>query len=290
MVENGDIPAFRRNTAEFHSFVEIVRFSAYGYFPRAMLVAIESAEGQLGLAEQHWNEYNAKLPAGSANAIANSVTQLALIRYLQGRAVELKPMWGAIVAQFPAIPAYAAYFALIYALNDETVDAETIVDNLTADNLSSIPRDFLWKPTMWMLGEACADVQRRDSAVVLYDALIPFATANAAIIHTVPLGSMARVVARLATVLERYDEAEQHFEEALAANDRMGFHAWTAWTRLNYGEMLLRRDRPGDRDRAVALLTEALAFAKESGMQKVQRDTEQLLASCPTACYPRIEM
>ena len=59
---------------------------------------------------------------------------------------------------------------------------------------------------------------------------------------------MARVVGRLATLLERYDEAEQHFETALASNEQHGFHAWTAWTRLNYGDMLLRRNRPGDRD------------------------------------------
>jgi hypothetical protein len=43
--------------------------------------------------------------------------------------------------------------------------------------------------------------------------------------------------------------------------------------------MLLRRDRPGDRERAVALLRQAHGFAKQSGMGKVERDSEQLLAS-----------
>ena len=103
----------------------------------------------------------------------------------------------------------------------------------------------------------------------------PTAHTNATLAYIVAWGSMARVVGRLATVLERYDEAEQHFEEALASNERQGFHAWTAWTRLNYGEMLLRRNRPGDRERAIALLQQALDFAKESGMGKVAR----LLAS-----------
>jgi tetratricopeptide (TPR) repeat protein len=88
---------------------------------------------------------------------------------------------------------------------------------------------------------------------------------------------MARVVGRLATLLERYDEAEQHFEQALVANDKMGFQAWTAMTRLNYGDMLLRRNRSGDRDRAVALLQQAHDFAKQSGMGKVERDSEALL-------------
>jgi hypothetical protein len=43
--------------------------------------------------------------------------------------------------------------------------------------------------------------------------------------------------------------------------------------------MLLRRNRPGDRERAVALLQQAHDFAKESGMGKVERDSEQLLGS-----------
>jgi tetratricopeptide (TPR) repeat protein len=98
-------------------------------------------------------------------------------------------------------------------------------------------------------------------------------------VNVIAYGSIARVVGRLATLLERYDEAEQHFETALASNERQGFHAWTAWTRLNYGDMLLRRSRHGDRDRAVALLQQALAFAKESGMGKVERDSERLLTA-----------
>ena len=39
-----------------------------------------------------------------------------------------------------------------------------------------------------------------------------------------------------------------------------------------------QRDGREDRDRAVALLREALSFASEAGMGKVQRDAERLLA------------
>ena len=99
---------------------------------------------------------------------------------------------------------------------------------------------------------------------------------------------VAARVGRLAALLERLDQAEQHFERALTANDRMGFHAWTAWTRLNYGDMLLRRAssnaaHPNDRERAVALLNEALSFAREAGMGKVERDAERLLAEAGSA-------
>ena len=113
----------------------------------------------------------------------------------------------------------------------------------------------------------------------MYDALLPYDLTNASLSSIQTYGSVARALGRLAAILERWDEAEQHFETALAENDRTGFHACTAWTRLNYGDMLLRRGRPEDRDRAVALLQEALSFAREAGMGKVQRDAERLLGS-----------
>jgi hypothetical protein len=49
-------------------------------------------------------------------------------------------------------------------------------------------------------------------------------------------------------------------------------------TRLDYADMLFRRNAPGDREKAQELLGQALAFAQESGMGKVQRDSERLLA------------
>ncbi len=45
--------------------------------------------------------------------------------------------------------------------------------------------------------------------------------------------------------------------------------------------MLLRRNAPGDRERAIALLQQAHDFAKESGMGKVERDSRRLLANIP---------
>jgi len=45
----------------------------------------------------------------------------------------------------------------------------------------------------------------------------------------------------------------------------------------------LRRNHPGDRDRAIELLQQAHDCATESGMSFVERDTARLLASSPSA-------
>ena len=169
--------------------------------------------------------------------------------------------------------------SLIHASSGRTAEATEALQRLAQDKLGGIPRDFLWKPTMTAMAEACVDIEERSVGQRVYDALLPYDLTNASLGNILTFGSVACVLGRLAAILERWDEAEQHFETALEENDRMGFHAWTAWTRLNYGDMLLRRGRPEDRHRAVALLEEALSFASEAGMGKVQADAERLLGT-----------
>jgi len=79
----------------------------------------------------------------------------------------------------------------------------------------------------------------------------------------------------LATVTQRWDEAERHFEDALAMNIRMEAQPGTAWTRYQYADMVLRRNADGDRKKALSLLAEALNTAQELGMKLL---TERALA------------
>ena len=66
--------------------------------------------------------------------------------------------------------------------------------------------------------------------------------------------------------MKRWPEAERHFEAALAMNARQGGRPWLAHTQHQYAAMLLARNANGDRERAMALLDEALAAAREIGM------------------------
>ena len=64
----------------------------------------------------------------------------------------------------------------------------------------------------------------------------------------------------------RWDEAEQHFHDALALNTRMGARPWVAYTQYDYATMLLARNQPGDQEKAQELLALALTTAHELGM------------------------
>jgi tetratricopeptide (TPR) repeat protein len=70
----------------------------------------------------------------------------------------------------------------------------------------------------------------------------------------------------LATTLRRWDDAEAHFQEALAMNTRLGARPWFAHTGLGYAEMLLARNLPGDARKAWDLLVGSQPIAEELGL------------------------
>ena len=108
---------------------------------------------------------------------------------------------------------------------------------------------------MTYLVDVCTFLGDRARAATLYQLLLPYAgrtvvVGNAAACY----GALSRYLGALATTLERWDEAAQHFEDALAMNTRMEAWPWLAHTQYQYATMLLARDQPGDSEKATALL------------------------------------
>ena len=76
-----------------------------------------------------------------------------------------------------------------------------------------------------------------------------------------------RILGLLAQTLGKHDLAIQHFEEGLEFCRDGGVRPELAWSCSDYAEMLLDRDEPGDRDKAIELQDEALAITQELGMR-----------------------
>jgi hypothetical protein len=70
----------------------------------------------------------------------------------------------------------------------------------------------------------------------------------------------------LAATVGRWTEAEQHFDEALVVNERLGARTFVVRTRRAYASMLIERGEPGDAARAVGLAEEGLRTATELSM------------------------
>lgn len=277
-LELGDLDAFARTAAEYRAYLERSRYAPAAFIPDAMETGVEAARGALTAAEERWSAYTARY-GGGGDVATTSVAQMALLRLLEGRLAELEPVWNAIVTRFPGVSAFTAAHALLYAHAGKPDTAARIIDGLIADDLAAVPRDFLWKATMSLLADACADADHREGATVVFGAMLPYAGTTAAINYIVPLGSMARPLARMAALLERWDDAERYCEMAIEANERMGFGAWATMARADLGAMLLRRGATGDRDRAQELLRRALDDAVTSGMARVEAQCRALLGS-----------
>lgn len=70
----------------------------------------------------------------------------------------------------------------------------------------------------------------------------PYASLNADAGGDIVIGSVARYLGLLATTMGHSNEAAQHFEDALAMNERMGARPWLAHTQRDYTRTLLARD------------------------------------------------
>jgi tetratricopeptide (TPR) repeat protein len=131
-----------------------------------------------------------------------------------------------------------------------------------------VPFDQEWLFSMSLLAETSALVGDGESASMRYGLLLPWAQLNVADMSEGIRGSVSRYLAIVAAMMQRWEEAERHFEDAIAMNARMGARPWLAHTQSDYAQMLLDRDSPGDRERAQDLLEAALATYREVGMQR----------------------
>jgi len=72
----------------------------------------------------------------------------------------------------------------------------------------------------------------------------------------------------LAACLGRWDDAERHFTDALAMNERLGARPYVVRTRRAWASMLLDRNAPGDAARARDLIAAGRAEAEQLGMAR----------------------
>ena len=76
-----------------------------------------------------------------------------------------------------------------------------------------------------------------------------------------------RLLGLLAATLSDTGRASEYFETDLELCRDAGYRPESGWLCCDHSEMLLDRDDPGDREKAVELQDEAIAIAQELGMK-----------------------
>jgi hypothetical protein len=132
-----------------------------------------------------------------------------------------------------------------------------------------VPLDWLWPGTMFCLANVCEYLQDTEAATVVYRQLLPVADQVGTVVILVQCYASFHLPAgNLASCLRRWEEAERHFESALATNERLEARPWVVRTRRGWAAMLLDRDAPGDRARAAELIAAGRAEAERLGMAR----------------------
>jgi hypothetical protein len=193
--------------------------------------------------------------------------QCHALRDFQGRLGEVTTALRGLVAEYPTRPAFRCALAQVLARLGHVKEAKRALDDLAHDDVSALPFDQEWLYGMSLLAETSAFLGDSRSGVVLYRLLVPWAAFSAADHPEGFRGSISRYLGLLATMTQSWEQAELHFEDALAANAGMGALPWLAHTANDYARMLQARSGGGDRDRVRDLLDTALGAYRELGME-----------------------
>jgi hypothetical protein len=111
---------------------------------------------------------------------------------------------------------------------------------------------------LYRLAELAVVLADRERAAIAYEPLRVAGHLCFVAADIVAIGSVAHTLGNLAASIGRLDEAERHFEAALAMGERMRARPWIARTQHDFARMLLARgagdDLPANRRTALPCL------------------------------------
>jgi DNA-binding SARP family transcriptional activator len=267
-IELGDIAAADIELAQMATAAEELRQPAqlsYALVCRAMRALLVGAFAEAEeLIREVFRLGEVAEPSGGGLDIR---LQLYALRREQGRLAELEETVRRSVDEYSNYPVWRCVLAHFHAEQGRIDEAREVFEALAQDDFSRLPLDEEWLFGLSLLSEACVTLADAARARTLYELLLPFAGLVVYGAPEVSTGAVARYLGLLSATGLRFDEAERHFEDALALNATIGARPWLARTQCDYARMLIARDGSGDRKKAQELLDAALATYRELGME-----------------------
>ena len=173
----------------------------------------------------------------------SAMMQLA-VRREQARLSEIIPGWGLA----PQTPPVTATMAFLLAETAQYDDAAMLVTAASRREFEDIADDLSWSVTAGMWAEAAVLVYDRDAAAKLHSLHSPFDELLCAT-GGINCGPTARLLALLEDVLDRPDDADRHFADAVEQSRSLISPVWIARCQLDWASCLLaRNDTQGARE------------------------------------------
>jgi len=306
-LELGDVSAADAEIKEFSRLAEELRQPLYLWWRAFVLAMRATMDGRFEEGERLAQEaltvgQPLRMQGDLSSPLVVFGAQLFELRWHQGRLGELETVLKGFVGQYPDIAIWRAVLALLHSEAGRPEEVRGEFERLATADFADLPRDLVWLVSVALLSEVCAYLGDAARSVTLYNLLLPYAERT--VIVSAPVivcrGSVSRNLGLLAATMRRWDQAQQHFEDALETNTRMGARPWVAHTQRDYARMLIDRARSAhpeparpehsrrvegrpsrssgaDLEKARQLLTEAIAMYRQIGMPKHQEMAEALL-------------
>lgn len=220
---------------------------------------------------------------GDRSAVVNTSVQMFVMRRARGEQSALVPVVQGWKQQFPASPIPRSMLALLYADLEDAAAARHEFESLAAYGFPDIERVNALRGSLPWLVEVCTFLGDTARAAVLQGHLLPLATRNLLDSPRLCFGPAAHFLGLISATMEEWDEAARYFDNALVSSARLGGRPAVAGTQCEYARLLVKRARPGDRERAADLLTQAEATARALGLRLLAERVDQVVQHAPAA-------
>ncbi len=266
-LELSDVTGARADLVEMAKLAARLRQPSQDWFVTEMRAHHALLDGRLVEAEVLIAEaLDLGQKAESWSAAVSFGLQMYMLRKHQGRLAEIEHDVRRSVIDYPTYPIWRCVLTNMTAMLGEESESREGLEGLAEDGFSAIPLNEMWIGSMSFLAEAAALLDHRAGAEALYRLMLPYAGRVAVATPEMSAGAVARSLGLLAMTLSRPDEAESHFEQAIATNERIGARPWLAYAQEEYARLLLAWGDAARSPRAEELLLQAATTFRELGM------------------------
>ncbi len=149
--------------------------------------------------------------------------------------------------------------------------AREMFDELAEHQFAATLQDSAWLASVALLAEVCVKLGDAGRARLLYYALLPFRDRYVVVgPASFYWGPVSRALGLLATAMEQGQVAEQHFEAAIQAAERIGAFPCRAHIEFELALALRHRGSVRDLERSTALISSAAELAERYGMARLR--------------------
>jgi len=240
--------------------VRAMRHSLWFRCMRALL------DGRVADAEELANEcFQLSVELDDADGIGVLGGQLGIVRWIQGRLLEMEPLYLERRAAEPDEPLWSAVLAYVWAHHGRLDAARGALATLPP--LDEIAEGQFWLLTMVTHGEAAVIVGDVAGMEAVRDMLLPYADRVVPIAMGAALwGSVARLLGLISIALGQRDEGVHFLRRGVAVARRLGARPWLVEAQLDLADALGDVPEP-DLDEIAQILFEAASTADDLGLQ-----------------------